>query len=276
MTKVPQFLILFILLLSVKWAGGQTNILKKLNFDEGEWKMFGILFENEQNTLQDSLGNFFTNDNEVFKSMQKTWKLKKHEGFYACGYHYKFLFIQNDTVEHTLMLNLNCREICGDIGCYEFPESMLRQFFPKLKQIPRTKYEVNNLQTARKLYKHLLSVDSVMIASENYQYWSKFAGVIEIEVIDSVVDDYVKIDKFVSTKIKADYPNEVFEIEKGSSTHPPKGADTYAYYVYCTQTMGSNFKTYKTINKWEAFDKLTIVVFGLTEEQIIEVIKTTE
>lgn len=271
--------LIFILTFTISTAFtaiGQTNILKKQNFDKGEWKLFGISLKNEPNTLQDSLGDFFTNDKELLKSIQKTWKLKEHKGFYACGYHYKFVFIQNDTVEHTWMLNLNCREICGDLGCYEFPESMLRQFYPKLKHIPKTKYEVSDLQTARKLYKHLLSVDSVMIASENYQYWSKFPGVIKIEVVDSIVDDYVKIDKFVSDKIKADYPKEIFEIKKGSSTHPPKGADTYAYYIYCTPTMGNNFKTYKTLKKWETFDKPTIIVFGLTEEQITEIIKTIE
>ena len=269
-------IILTIVISTVLSAFGQTTILKKLNFDKGEWKLFGISFENEQNTLQDSLGNFFTNDKELLKSIQKSWKLKEHKGMYACGYHYKFVFIQNDTVEYTWMLNLNCMEICGDLGCYEFPESMLRQFYPKLKHIPKTKYEISDLQIARKLYKHLLSVDSVMIVSENYQYWSKFPGVINVEVIDSIVDDYVKIDKFVTNKIKTDYPNEIFEINKGSSTHPPKGADTYAYYIYCSPTMGNNFKTYKTLKNWKPFDKTTIIVFGLAEEQIAQIIKTLE
>lgn len=264
---------IILVILTVFSAVGQTNILKKLNFDKGEWKLFGISFENEKNRLQDSLGNFFSNDKELFKLIQKTWKLKEHKGMYGCGYHYKFVFIQNDTIQHTWMLNLNCREICGELGCYEFPESMLRQFYPRLTKIPKTRYEIDNLQTARKLYKYLLTIDSVMIASENYQSWSKFHGVVKVEVIDSIVNNYVKIDKFVSGKIKVDYPDEIFEIKKGSSSHPPKGADTYHYYIYCTPKMGNNFTTYKILKRWEAFEKLIIVIFGLTEEQIIEIIK---
>jgi hypothetical protein len=274
---LKQLLYILTIIISTAFAAiGQTNILKELNFDKGEWKLFGITLKNERNTLQDSLGNFFTNDKELLKLIQKTWKVKEHKGFYACGYHYKLVFIQNDTIEHTWMLNLNCGEICGGIGFYEFPERLLRQFYPKLKHIPKTKYEVSDLQAGRKLYKHLLSNDSIMLWSENYQYWSKFGGVIKIEVLDSLVDDYVKIDKFVSNKIKADYPNELFEIKKCGSTNPPKGADIYYFYLYCSPTIGMNFKTYKTYKKWEAFDKPSIIVYGLTEEQITRVIKATE
>ncbi|MFI5220348.1 MAG: hypothetical protein ACHQNT_12760 [Bacteroidia bacterium] len=269
--RTSTILLLLGLTLGLTKASAQKSILRNVDFDKGDWRLFGMSYENEKNTLQDSLGNFFTNDMQVLKKMQSMWKLKKHNGMYACGYHYKFLFIKNDSTQFDWMLNLDCNEICGEYGCFEFSNDMLRAFYKDLKKIPQTKYLTHSLDTARKLFTKLKSIDTVLTFSDESNYWIKFPGFVKVTVIDSIIDNYVKIDGAVKAKIKEDYPNEVFEIKKGSSTHPPKAADIYEYYIYCSESMGQSFKTYAIKKKWKPFDSIKFSVFGLTEQDINQI-----
>ncbi len=67
---------------------GQTQLLKKYNFDEGGYYLAGIRSESDPNSLADSLGEFYTADITLLNAMKKDWTFKKPSPQYACGYHY--------------------------------------------------------------------------------------------------------------------------------------------------------------------------------------------
>lgn len=260
-----------ILILTIDHAYAQTGILKEIDFDDGKWELYGLSLHNQPSTLQDSLGNFYTDDRDVLKKIQQKWVLDEHNGFYACGYHYEFRLMHADTQAFSWFLNLSCNEICGDLRCYEFPEALLRHFYSDLdKQIPKTDYAMADLESARKLYQKLDRMDKVLILEGRDGNWKTYPGQMKITVVDYDIDSYVKIDPHVDSIIKRDFPNEDFKIAKGSSTHLPGGPDTYDYYVYCPRSMAESFNTYPIKTKWEAYQRIEMTVVGLTEPEIDE------
>ncbi|MBU0488234.1 MAG: hypothetical protein KKA07_08485 [Bacteroidetes bacterium] len=252
----------------------QSNILKKMNFKKANWKFFGIIMPDIYDPIQDSLGNFFTNDKELLELIKKAWKLEKHDGSYMCGYNYRFVFIHKNAVKDEFFLNMECKEICGKSGCFEFPKEMLLQFFPQLISVPVARLSIDSLQTARNLFQNLSDVDSVMIISPESSYWTIYQGVMKVEVLDSIVDSYTRIDNYVIKKIKKDCSKEKFAISKGSSGYLPNGIARYDYYIYCSQSMASNFRTYRIKEPWKPFSKIPIEVYGLNEEQVIGLINS--
>lgn len=69
-------IIIIILVLIPDFTFSQSYILEKLDFDHGKWKLFGISEKRGRHhpTLVDSLGNFFSDDIELLKEIQRTWK----------------------------------------------------------------------------------------------------------------------------------------------------------------------------------------------------------
>jgi hypothetical protein len=274
---IKHLTILFAILFGIGSSSfGQTMILSKLNFEDGRWKFFGIAGKNKQNSLQDSIGNFYVNDIDVLKSIQKNWDLEEHIGAYACGYHYKFVFIQNDSIEHYWMLNLDCNEICGETLCYEFPEDKLRMFFSKLRKIQKAKYEVHDLLIARKLYKKMLSIDTILIESNNYKYWSNFSGVIELEIKENEFISNENPIELITKSIKSKYPNEYFLVEEGRSVYSEDNTISKSIFVYCSKSLGSNINIYRTIGSWKPFENISFTIYGLIDSEIPEFIKNIE
>jgi len=76
-----------LLLLTVS-AFGQTKLLKDYDFDKGGYYLLGATLMNEGNTLQDSIGDFYTDDVAILNKFKKDWIFKKPGKKYACGYHY--------------------------------------------------------------------------------------------------------------------------------------------------------------------------------------------
>ena len=246
---------------------GQTEVLKKMNFDNGSWKIFGIANSNSKNTLQDSLGDFFVKNIDVLKQIQKTWMLKK-DSTRMHNFQYELRFVQNDTNVYSVQISLDEKKFTGREGCYVFPDNMLRQFSSKLKHITKTEYKVNGLENVRKLCKQLKQIDTVYFSSYGSEFYLNFDGEMKISVRDSIVKNGTKLYSAVYSKIKKDHPKQSFVLKPGNVSHATGATDIYEYALYCSQEMSKELSSYVTVKAWKPYDKFLIRVYGMTKEQI--------
>src|SRR5687767_9322662 len=110
MTKI-RLLAAFGFFIHFTYSFGQTELLKKYNFDEGGYYILGVRSESDRNALADSLGEFYTDDIKILNAIKKEWVFKKPSPKFACGYHYEVIVCKNGVGLESFSINLNCDEI---------------------------------------------------------------------------------------------------------------------------------------------------------------------
>lgn len=75
----------------------------------------------------------------------------------------------------------------------------------------------------------------------------------------------------VNSGILNDFPDQIFEIRK--DTWKWQKTVSLEFYVYCSETMGKNFRTYKILKKWISFNRFKFIVYGLTKVEITNIQK---
>lgn len=246
--------IIFFLITSISF--GQTQLLKKYDFDKGGYYLIGVRSESDRNGLADSLGEFYTDDIKILKAIKKEWTFKKPSPKYACGYHYEVVICKNGLELESFSINLNCNEIVSDNGYFYFETQQLRMFKDSFKKPFKKQENFTSLTAARNYRLHILK-DTNLILTPTPE-WTKYEGTFQFDYEcpkgskDCEYENKQKKLKDIEKEIKKTYPNENFELdERGGSL------TSIIVEVKCNKTLADKFGLYKRdleFNKWEPFN----------------------
>ena len=249
---------------------GQTQLLKDYNFDKGGYYILGTFSESDPNGLQDSLGEFYTDNVSVLNQFKKEWVFKKPSPKYACGYHYTVFICKDGLALEHFNINLNCNEITSDKGYFYFDTQKLRMFKGKLNTPYRKAKDFTSLTEAR-AYRTKALLDSSLIMTPSPD-WSKYEGTFQFEYEcskgskDCNYDNKPKKLKEIETEIKKIFPNDTFELEERG------GSLTEIFVeVKCNKSLSDKFNLYKRdtnsySGKWTPY-RLYLTTYWATKEK---------
>lgn len=240
---------------------GKLQVFKEYNFDEGGYSLLGTFSESDENSLRDSLGEFFTDDITILNEFKKDWIFKKPGNMYACGYHYSVYICKNGQVLESFSINLNCEEIVTDEGYFHFNPNLLRQFYGKMKTPFSRNMSFKSLSEARDFRNKILT-DSALLMTNSLD-WIKFEGEFDFtykcpEGTKTCLSKVVKIKKKIKKEIMQNYPGEDFLlVDRGGSL-----TEIFQTLI-CNKTLSDKFNLYYRdsgyFGEWKPFElKLTI------------------
>jgi len=245
-----------LLLLTVS-AYGQTQLLKKYDFDKGGYYILGVLSESDRSSLQDSIEEFYTDDIAVLNKFKKDWVFKKEGKMYACGYHYTVFVCKQGDVLDEFSINLNCEEIATDKGYFYFNPNLLRQFYGKLKKPYSKRHNFNTIAEARE-YRASILKDTTLIMTPK-TLWTEYEGWFHFtykckEGTTDCFDKEKNILKSVEVEIAKKYPNEKFKLSVIMASLTEIGIR-----VACNKSLSDKFDLYyrdknSKFGKWKPTD----------------------
>lgn len=248
------FLTSFIIFFSFN-GKGQTQLLKKYNFEEGGYYILGIRLFSDENGLADSLKEFYTDDIKVLNEIKKKWVFKKPSPMFACGYHYNILVCKNGITKESISINLNCNEIVSDLGYFYFDSELLRMFQNRFKK-PTIKQEKFKSVNEARNYRSSIIEDSNLIYTQTPN-WVDFEGYFTCwyecpkDITDCLFQEKSLLPK-VKEEIKKNYPNENFEVIGNGGSN----SDLFLE-IKCNKTLEEKFTLYrrnKGYEKWTPYD----------------------
>ena len=256
-----------LLLLTVS-TFGQTKLLKDYDFEKGGYYILGEILINEDNTLQDSIGDFYTDDVSVLNKFKKDWVFKKQGKKYACGYHYTIYVCKQGQILESFSINLECKEIVTNKGYFYFDPNLLRQFYGKFKK-PYARIDSFKTITEAREYRTKILNDTTLIMTEK-PLWTEYEGSFRFtykcaENTKNCLDNEEKILKLVESEIKEKYPSEKFLLlDAGGSL------TTVFIEIICNKSLSDNFDLYyrdeqKGLDKWSPFN-LKLITFWTVEK----------
>lgn len=242
----------FVLLFTSLYAKTQTQIFKDYNFNEGGYSIVGTYLESDENFLQDSLGEFYTDDIAILNQFKNTWVFNKPSPKYACGYHYSISLCKNGESIQSFAINLNCNEIVTDDAYFFFPDKLLRQFYGKLTQVYTKQYTFETITEARN--KRIELLHDSLILKVSYNNWVDFEG--EFDFTFTCPDDcrklYSNLDSLIIDSISNMYKNEPFHMYTSGSSLTSRN-----YTLQCNKSLEEKFDLYPKVTseygKWKPF-----------------------
>jgi len=135
-----KILLVSIILLFV----GCERLPNKIKFFEnydlstGEYKL--LVFGTEGEWIDD-YRDFYIDDIEVLKKMQKEWIFKYKSDILACGYGYVVMLVNRDEVLKEVAVNIECEYMTGWI---RFPKKYLSNYkahFKRMTEIEKKEFE---------------------------------------------------------------------------------------------------------------------------------------
>lgn len=221
MTKII-YIITFGLLNLTTYGFGQTELLRKYNFDEGGYYILGVRSESDHNGLSDSLGEFYTADIRILNAIKKEWVFKKPSPKYACGYHYEVIVCKNGIGLESFSINLNCNEIVSANGYFYFDSRQLRMFKDDLKRAYRIQENFSSLNEARDYRSKVVTQPTLIFVPT--PEWTNYEGTFEFTFFcqgksKDCRNNERKLLETIKAEISQAYPDEPFELDlRGGST----------------------------------------------------------
>ena len=269
MTQWTIFLFSTAFLLLGHSCSGQTQLLKDYDFNKGGYYILGTFSESDRNGLQDSLGEFYTNDISVLNQLKKEWTFKKPSPQYACGYHYIVYICRNGKEIESFGINLNCNEIATSKGFFFFDTKKLRMFYDKLKKPFRESSNFTSVTDARNYRTKILS-DSSLIMTFTPD-WTKYEGTFDFKYkcktgTKACIEKKDSLINMMKKEIMKQYPDENFELSvRGESMNEIEQT------VSCNKTLSDRFNLYvrdtsSYFGKWEPYE-LTLTTYWTTKQK---------
>jgi hypothetical protein len=238
-------------------SSAQVKPFEEYDLSSGEYVFVGIFSHNDDHPIQKKLGEFYTDDVAVLRSLKAEWVFLKPQRQHACGYHYQFLLIKKGIVEKSNVANLECRELVTDSGSVLFDSKLLSRF--KFKPLRRESRSFETVSDARRHLNAVLQDPDVV-----YIYpprWSRFEGEFRFnmkcppELKDCYMfENFPKIKPQVENAVRHAYPGEDFEIASGGGA---TGGELYIT-IRCNKSLEEKFDIYdrwgkEHFGKWEAY-----------------------
>ncbi len=235
------------------WTSGQTQLLKNYDFNKGGYCILGIRSESDPSSLQDSLGDFYTNDIKILNEFKKDWIFKTPSPQYSCGYHYIIYICKNGKCLEDFAVNLNCNEIATDKAYFFFDSKKLRKFYGHLKTA-NVKFEtMESIEQGKKYINSILKDTSLLMVSN--PIWNKYEGEFTFRYKCQVKENEFCFDKEpqilikLNDQIKKVYPGEIFDLEGAGGSK-----DELTINIKCNKSLSDKFNLYPLgWSKWEYF-----------------------
>ena len=111
------------------------NLLQKYDFEKGGFSIVGTIWHGQRHELQKALGDFYVDDVQVLKELQKKWVTEKRSPFYKCGYHYRVFIIEDRKERESFLINVEkgCNTVVTDYGSFYFDPFKISSFKEKLR-----------------------------------------------------------------------------------------------------------------------------------------------
>jgi hypothetical protein len=223
---------------------GQTQLLKDFDFEKGGYYLLGTFSESDRNSLQDSLGEFYTDNISILNQFKEEWTFTEPGKKYACGYHYSVYLCRNGIALKQISINLNCNEIVTDEGYFYFDSQKLRMFYGKLITPIEQRKSFIEISKARNYRTEILK-DSNLIMTP-VPNWTTHEGTFQFEYIckegskDCNYENSEKTLLNIQKIIHDQYPNEKFDLDdRGGSSM------TMIVEVSCNKTLSDKFELFK-------------------------------
>ena len=231
---------------------GQTQLMKKYDFNQGGFYILGTYSESSKNSLRDSIGEFYTDDIQVLNQFKKVWVFKKPGKKYSCGYHYIINICKKGEILESYALNLECKELVTDKGYFYFDTNKLRQFYGKLKKFISQKKKFETIADAR-MYRKKILENGKLIMTTNPN-WSIFEGRFRFTYnckkgTKDCLDENDKIYNSIVSRVKKQFPNEKFKMEKVGGSWTELEIE-----ITCNKTLSDKFN-FKDLERNEYFGK---------------------
>jgi hypothetical protein len=225
---------------------GKVKSLKDYDFSKGDYSILGVYSESDQNSLRDSLGEFYTDDISILQEFQKEWVFKKPGLGYACGYHYTVYICKDGLQVERLSINLNCNEVATNEGYFYFDPEKLRMFYGKLKKTFGRRKDFSTISEARN-YRNEILLDTNLVMTYTPE-WTKFEGYFQFtyEFTDHKKvykeEAIAKKLKELEAEIRESYPGEDFELSEAG------GSLTEIFVeVSCNKTLSDKFNLFQRL-----------------------------
>ncbi len=250
-------ILFFVFFVCITSSFAQTRVFKDYNFNKGEYYILGAFAQSDENSLRDSLGEFYTNDIALLNEFKRTWVFYGSSPHYFCGYHYAIYVCKDGLVVETIYVNLNCNEIVTKNGDFPFDSKKLSRFIGRLEKPLSTEIKFNSLSAVREYRNDVLN-NQRLIMTETPK-WVDYEGYFDFTYV--CTDDYkVCIDKndslinVMHENISNTYPNETFALsDVGGSMNE------IDVHIDCSKTLSDKFNLYKRdttsyFGKWKPYE----------------------
>jgi len=136
----PKILFISIVLLfaGCKRLPSEIKFFENYDFSTGEYKL--LVFGTEGDWIDD-YRDFYIDDIEVLKKMQKQWVFKYKTKTWACGYGYIVMLVDSNEVLKEAEVNIDCKYMTGWI---RFPKRYLsnhKAHFKRMTEIEKKEFE---------------------------------------------------------------------------------------------------------------------------------------
>lgn len=252
---LPYLAALAFVTTSIQIASAQFRPFERYNFEEGGYLLAGVFEHHDDHAVQKKLGEFYVDDKEVLKSIQKAWNFPREQKIYACGYHYYVVLLKNGKRVDDLAINLDCQQIVTDKGSRYFDARLLTRFSTQLKPLLHKTNEFRSVDEARDYWNKAISDSSFVYARP--PKWLKYDGSFRFRSQCPTKNENchqfgkdADILAEVRAKIIAEYPDEPFElITSGGS-----GTGEIYFEITCNRSLEAKFDIFDRWNR-EIFGK---------------------
>jgi hypothetical protein len=258
--------VLLIALISAVCLIAQTSPLAKFRFEDGGYKFVGIFAHHDDHPLQKQLGEFYTDDVAVLNDLKRSWRFRRPQKDYACGYHYQFLILRNGIIQDSFVVNLECNQLRTDDRSLYFDLKKLSAFAGRFKPLRREEKEFASISEARAYLESARSASDFMYVQT--PKWSEFEGKFSFNYRcpDRTPICYTEFPKYKSTlenEISSKYPGEKFSLRaNGGSSNGEVFVE-----VESNKSLAERFDLYdrwgrKHFGGWEAYTPYLVIYFA--------------
>ncbi|PCJ67757.1 MAG: hypothetical protein COA58_01075 [Bacteroidetes bacterium] len=230
-------------------------MFKDYNFEQGGYSILGTFSRSDRNSLQDSLGEFYTDEIAILNQFKAEWTFSIPGKKFACGYHYRVFLCKNGSILKEIRINLNCNEIVSDEGYFYFDNDKLSMFYGKMNKPSKVTKQFKDILKARAYRDSILNIKRLIMTPS--PSWTTYEGefYFEYECEDSSTDclfeNTKRTLKTLDSIIRRTYPNETFELqEMGGSLM------TIRVQVQCNKSLSDKFKLFNRGSE-QYFEKFT-------------------
>ena len=136
--KEILFVSIILLFAGCKRLPSEVKFFENYDLSTGEYKLLVFGIEGE---WIDDYRDFYIDDIEVLKEMQKQWVFKYKSDILACGYGYIVMLVNNDELLKEVAVNVECEYMTGWI---RFPKSYLSNYkthFKRMAEVEKKEFE---------------------------------------------------------------------------------------------------------------------------------------
>lgn len=229
---------LFLALLALPAPAKQ--LLKDLNFNEGDWHMVGVSLTNyKRMPLQEELKTFILDNEGVMRKIQREWDFQPMYNDW-CDWHYAIKFYKNKRLVKTLKINLHCRYITMGVLSFKFEPELLARHKSYYRKIDWATISYDDIETLREDIRMIKPKERMFFYGDVKKYLYDGYFVVGVDDLDLLVErDSVQTD--LTRRISEFLNDDNFYLKPYIRFLDDNMEISMRFNVYCNET---TYRTY--------------------------------